>query len=39
MIQAQDTNNGYTGKIKYSMEASQNLLSLLLFGIDPNTGL
>ena len=39
MIQAQDTNNGYTGKIKYSMEASQNLLSLLFFGIDPNTGL
>ena len=26
-IQAQDTNNGYAGKIKSSMEASQNLLS------------
>ena len=38
-IQAQDTNNGYAGKIKYSMEASQNLLSLSFFGIDPNTGL
>ena len=38
-IQAQDTNNGYAGKIKYSMEASQNLLSQSFFGIDPNTGL
>ena len=38
-IQAQDTNNGYAGKIKYSMEASQNLLNQSFFGIDPNTGL
>ena len=39
MIQAQDTNNGYAGKIKSSMEASQNLLSQSFFEIDPNTGL
>ena len=38
-IHAQDTNNGNAGKIKYSMEASQNLLSQSFFQIDPDSGL
>ena len=38
-VNAQDTNNGNAGKLKYSMSASQNLLSQNFFKIDSNTGL
>ncbi len=37
-IRAQDTNNGNAGKITYTMEASQNLLSQSFFQIDADTG-
>lgn len=38
-VQAQDTNNGNAGTIKYTMEASQNLLSQSFFQIDSDSGL
>lgn len=38
-IRAEDTNNGNAGKIRYSMEASQNLLSQSFFQIDADSGL
>ena len=38
-IQAQDTNNGRTGRIVYRMAASQNLLSQSFFSMDRDTGL
>ena len=38
-IRAQDTNNGNAGKIRYTMEASQNLLSQSFFQIDADSGL
>ena len=38
-IQAQDTNNGYAGKITYRMAANQNLLSQTFFSINSDTGL
>jgi len=38
-IRAEDTNNGNAGKIRYNMEASQNLLSQSFFQIDADSGL
>lgn len=38
-IRAEDTNNGNAGKIRYSMEASQNLRSQSFFQIDADSGL